>query len=134
MNEFLKSLKSLKSLQASPCECSAKNPDSDYPNQHTKACPRFQTMHCWCPPATGPGQPHRDDCSHYRRPILHAAVGSYHDWDLTEADAKMVPAPVDFIAEAQAYNHALQWLDKQSPAFAHDSTDRALDRLYMCGQ
>ena len=71
-------------------------------------------MHCWCPPATGPGQPHRDDCSHYRRPILHAAVGSYHDWDLTEADAKMVPAPVDFIAEAQAYNHALQWL-----AFAH---------------
>ena len=51
-------LKSLKSLQVSRCECSAKNPDSDYPNQHTKACPRFQTMHCWCPPATGPNQPH----------------------------------------------------------------------------
>jgi hypothetical protein len=60
-------LKSLKSLQVSPCECSAKNPDPDYPNQHTKACPRFQAMHCWCPPATGPGQPHRADCSHYRK-------------------------------------------------------------------
>jgi hypothetical protein len=76
-------LKSLKSLQVSPCECSAKNPDSDYPNQHTKACPRFQAMHCWCPSATGPGQPHLSGCSHFKRPIIHA-IGSYHDWDLME--------------------------------------------------
>src|SRR5450759_710627 len=72
-------LKSLKSLQVSPCECSAKNPDSDYPNQHTKACPRFQTLHCWCPPATGPGQPHEPDCVQYKCPIIHATIGSYHD-------------------------------------------------------
>jgi hypothetical protein len=39
-------------------------------------------MHCWCPPATGPGQPHESNCSHYKRPIIHAHVGSYHDWDL----------------------------------------------------
>jgi hypothetical protein len=79
-------LKSLKSLQVSPCECSAKNPDSDYPNQHTKACPRFQTMHCWCPSATGPGQPHQSDCFQYKQPIIHAigsaSNGSSHDWDL----------------------------------------------------
>jgi hypothetical protein len=28
-------------------------PGPGLPNQHAKACPRFQTMHCWCPPATG---------------------------------------------------------------------------------
>jgi hypothetical protein len=43
-------------------------PGLGLPNQHTKACPRFQTMHCWCPPATGPSQPHEKDCFHYRRP------------------------------------------------------------------
>jgi hypothetical protein len=32
-------------------------PGLGQPNQHTKACPRFQTMHCWCPPATGPVGP-----------------------------------------------------------------------------
>ena len=32
-------------------------PGLGLPNQHTKACPRFQAMHCWCPPATGPNQP-----------------------------------------------------------------------------
>jgi hypothetical protein len=25
-------------------------------------------MHCWCPPATGPNQPHEKDCYQYRRP------------------------------------------------------------------
>jgi hypothetical protein len=25
-------------------------PGLGLPNQHTKACPRFQTTHCWCPP------------------------------------------------------------------------------------
>jgi hypothetical protein len=32
-------------------------PGLGLPNQHAKACPRFQTMHCWCPPATGPVGP-----------------------------------------------------------------------------
>ena len=32
-------LKSLKSLQVSPCECSAKNPDSDYPTSTRKPAP-----------------------------------------------------------------------------------------------
>jgi hypothetical protein len=70
-------LKSLKSLQVSRCECSAKNPDSDYPNQHTKACPRFQTMHCWCPPATGPNQPHEKDCFQYTRPVKKPVKFTY---------------------------------------------------------
>jgi hypothetical protein len=81
-------------------------PGLGLPNQHTKACPRFQTMHCWCPPATGPGQPHEKDCSHYRRPATVAAyIGSYHDWDLNEADA----------ADAVHYNHALHWLEIRKP-------------------
>jgi hypothetical protein len=44
-------------------------PGLGLPNQHTKACPRFQTMHCWCPPATGPGQPHESTCVQYKRPV-----------------------------------------------------------------
>jgi hypothetical protein len=47
-------------------------PGLGLPNQHTKACPRFQTMHCWCPPATGPGQPHMTDCFQYTRPAKFA--------------------------------------------------------------
>src|ERR1700694_1804391 len=63
-------LKSLKSLQFSPCECSAKEPGLGLPNQHAKACPRFQTMHCWCPPAAGPNQPHLSSCTQYKRPSV----------------------------------------------------------------
>ena len=36
----------------------------------------FQTMHCRCPSATGPGQPHLVGCTMYKRPkesILSAA-------------------------------------------------------------
>ncbi len=94
-------LKSLKSLQVSPCECSAKTPDPDYPTSHAIACPRFQTMHCWCPPATGPGQPHESDCSHYKRPAFFGGL----QYEATLS-----------VMQAQAYNHALQWLNKQNPA------------------
>jgi hypothetical protein len=69
-------------------------PGLGLPNQHTKACPRFQAMHCWCPSATGPGQPHQSDCVQYKRPTypgklsepVHATIGSYHDWDLTDLE------------------------------------------------
>jgi putative SOS response-associated peptidase YedK len=45
-----------------------------------------------------PGQPHLSSCSHYKRLILHAAIaasaiGSYHDWDLTEAEAEPETGP-----------------------------------------
>jgi hypothetical protein len=50
-------------------------PGLGLPNQHTKACPRFQTLHCWCPSATGPGQPHQSDCSHYRKIVPCGACG-----------------------------------------------------------
>ena len=45
-------------------------PGLGLPNQHTKACPRFQTMHCWYPSATGPGQPHLVGCTMYKRPAV----------------------------------------------------------------
>jgi hypothetical protein len=101
-------LKSLKSLQVSPCECSAKNPDSDYPNQHTKACPRFQATHCWCPPATGPGQPHRDDCCRYKRPEGWAnprlrTIGFGMPYSKTYQTQLSV-------MQAQAYAAAFQWM------------------------
>ncbi len=112
-------------------------PGLGLPNQHTKACPRFQTMHCWCPPATGPGQPHEKDCVHYKRPVpkpeskpesesvsikfgpggwshpaLQATVGSYHEWELDDWVLAKQAESIDFIAEAQAYNHAYQWMVK----------------------
>jgi hypothetical protein len=97
-------LKSLKSLQVSPCECSAKNPGLGLPNQHTKACPRFQAMHCWCPPATGPGQPHLSSCSHFKRPVItHAFIGSYHDWDLTEPWAEPESGPGQYTKKYGQY-------------------------------
>jgi hypothetical protein len=39
-------------------------------------------MHCWCPPATGPGQPHEIGCFHYTRPakpvpVTYAGVSKY---------------------------------------------------------
>jgi hypothetical protein len=33
-------------------------------------------MHCWCPPATGPNQPHEIDCVQYRRPAKGALKGT----------------------------------------------------------
>jgi hypothetical protein len=102
-------LKSLKSLQVSPCECSAKNPDSDYPNQHTKACPRFQTLHCWCPPATGPGQSHQSNCFQYTWPEPFASqylkTNSFFGHGL-KYQAKLSASQV------QAYKFALEWWDE----------------------
>jgi hypothetical protein len=52
-------------------------------------------MHCWCPPATGPNQPHQSDCVQYKRPTIQATVGSYHDWDLTEAGSGLQYTKID---------------------------------------
>jgi hypothetical protein len=97
-------------------------PGLGLPNQHTKACPRFQTMHCWCPPATGPGQPHESDCFQYKRPgpavpVTHAFIGSYHDWDLMDPDE-----PIDVVKKylpeqletGPFFGHGLQYA-KYSP-------------------
>jgi hypothetical protein len=125
-DELLKSLKSLKSLQVSPCECSAKNPDPDHPNQHAKACPRFQTMHCWCPPATGPGQSHLFG-TFYRRakpaavpctcknwpgnngwtheaacPVAGAVMTGDEPYNLSEAEKHLLSAAVKSYVEADA--------------------------------
>jgi hypothetical protein len=116
-------------------------PGPGLPNQHTKACPRFQTMHCWCPPATGPGQPHQSDSSHYSRPvpfvstldkkyvdpklpmkgpffghgIYTAYPGEHVVLSGVKYPGKLSEAKLS-VMQAQAYNHALQWLDKQNPA------------------
>jgi hypothetical protein len=113
-------LKSLKSLQASPCECSAKNPDSDYPNQHTKASPRFQTMHCWCPPPTGPGQPHKSDCSHYKRPEPSKLSGPFFGHGLTYGFMSKTYTSKLNQQQAQAYAAALEWLEKGDVTPIHD--------------
>jgi hypothetical protein len=99
-------LKSLKSLQVSPCECSAKNPDSDYPNQHTKACPRFQTMHCWCPPATGPNQPHLSSCTQYKRPLPGNTIDKIyrldHSHGLYTHQHKLSQSQIQLLTHTQA--------------------------------
>jgi hypothetical protein len=100
-------------------------------------------MHCWCPPATGPGQPHLSGCSHFKRlPPVKAHIASYHDWDLTGPDeppepeydaphdknywasGKLAGSPFDYQAYEEytqlAYKHALQWLETQkSQSYAH---------------
>jgi hypothetical protein len=94
-------------------------PGPGLPNQHAKACPRFQTMHCWCPPATGPGQPHQASCSHFKRPapavthVTHAFIGSYHDWDLTDPDE-----PNDPIDVVKKYLPVMQQIDPEAWKFS----------------
>jgi hypothetical protein len=118
-------------------------PGLGLPNQHAKACPRFQTPYCWCPPATGPGQPHQKDCYHYRVVPIHAFIGQYHDWepkaepdpaspasgppisaDWPAIDAYEAESDIEYTAklsamqaqyQVHAYNHALLWLEKQKP-------------------
>src|SRR5450759_1976176 len=48
-------LKSLKSLQVSPCECSAKNPDSDYPTSTRKPAPDSRRCTAGARPRPDPG-------------------------------------------------------------------------------
>jgi hypothetical protein len=74
-------------------------------------------MHSWCPPATGPNQPHRDDCSHYKRPEPSASA----KWAGISTFVKSPFLGHEYqaklsVMQAQAYNHALQWLDRHSPA------------------
>jgi hypothetical protein len=62
--------------------CSCPAGDSEYPNVHSKTCPQFKTVHCWCPPATGPGQPHLFGCTFYK------AEKPETDSDLTDPGVK----------------------------------------------
>jgi hypothetical protein len=73
-------------------------PGLGLPNQHTKACPRFQATHCHCPPATGPNQPHEPGCSHFK--TTAESWGSHTDFDFSAM--QMI-----------AYDHALRWLARQ---------------------
>jgi hypothetical protein len=112
-------------------------PGLGLPNQHTKACPRFQTMHCWCPPATGPGQPHLSGCSHYSRPVPFQFSVKHHPATPATLDKKYVDLNVDLklpmksgpffghgmkyavqqpLYQAQAYAAALSWMEKQNTA------------------
>jgi hypothetical protein len=81
-------------------------------------------MHCWCPPATGPNQPHRDDCSRYKRPAKYIPLesGPYQS-QLS-------------VMQAQAYNHALQWLAKRdvTPLAFVSSLGRTTGTVDMDGE
>jgi hypothetical protein len=69
-------LKSLKSLQVSRCECSAKNPDSDYPTSTRKPAPDSRRCTAGARPATGPGQPHEITCVQFKRPVKGELKGT----------------------------------------------------------
>jgi hypothetical protein len=85
-------------------------PGPGLPNQHAKFCPEYTSSHCWCPPATGPGQPHEPGCSHFKRP--------YHDWDYDLTEALAMNLHVQ--AQVQAYNHEL------AKSYAHAEAAYAL--------
>jgi hypothetical protein len=86
-------------------------PGLGLPNQHTKACPRFQTMHCWCPPATGPGQPHESDCVQYKRTLQSGPKSGPFFAKLS-------------VMQAQAYAAAISWVE------THDPTPVELSKAY----
>jgi hypothetical protein len=95
-------------------------PGLGLPNQHTKACPRFQTMHCWCPPATGPGQPHEKGCYQYMNynmsytPDLISKCSLSHGSPHFEKPKGEIDYFLQAQLQAQAYNHALLWLNQAS--------------------
>jgi hypothetical protein len=92
-------------------------------------------MHCWCPPATGPGQPHESDCVQYKRPPFHFnvkvplfPVGKYY--------FKTAPTlPPGSFGQYGQYGHVqyYQAIDAQAYAAAvkavcaEDSVDAAVD-------
>jgi hypothetical protein len=68
-------------------------------------------MHCWCPPATGPGQPHESTCYQYTRPDkVKSPFFSYGPPPPFEIKSE---GETDFFLQAQAYNHALLWAQNQ---------------------
>jgi len=110
-----------------PVRVLGEEPGLGLPNQHAKACPRFQTMHCWCPPATGPGQPHLFGFTFYRRakpaavpctcknwpgnsgwtheaacPVAGAVMTADEPYNLSEAEKHLVSAAVKSYVEADA--------------------------------
>jgi hypothetical protein len=92
-------------------------PGLGLPNQHTKACPRFQTMHCWCPPATGPNQPHEKDCFQYTRPepsAKWAGISKFKSSPFFGHGLQYSANPYEAKLSAmqtQAYNAALKWVE-----------------------
>jgi hypothetical protein len=119
-------LKSLKSLQVFPCECSAKNPDPDYPTSTRKPAPDSRRCTA-CPPATGPGQPHLFGFTFYRRakpaavpctcknwpgnngwtheaacPVAGAVMTADEPYNLSEAEKHLLSAAVKSYVEADA--------------------------------
>jgi hypothetical protein len=101
------------------CACGAS--ESEYPNQHMRACPQFKTNFCHCPPATGPNQPHRDDCCRYKREGLQ--TDSYFGVSRMRTIGFGLPyggSSKTLIAQAQAYNAALQWVVRHDVRPIHD--------------
>jgi hypothetical protein len=85
-------------------------PGLGLPNQQTKACPRFQTMHCWCPPATGPGQPHESDCVQYKRPVKVDFIEfePIHGMELSQKEKQALAYVQAHALVTQAYAAAIE--------------------------
>ena len=103
-------------------------PGLGLPNQHTKACPRFQTMHCWCPPATGPNQPHLSSCTQYKRPLpgntIDKIYGLDHSHGLYTHQYKLSQSQIQLLTHAQA-----QTVDAQAKVDASDAAVNLKEKL-----
>jgi hypothetical protein len=74
-------------------------------------------MHCWCPPATGPNQPHEKDCSHYKQPSIAdpSPDPSINKIYIPVPTPKFRPVKSPFFGhgfQAQTYAAAMEWLDR----------------------
>jgi hypothetical protein len=74
-------LKSLKSIQVSRCECSAKNPDSDYPTSTRKPAPDSRRCTAGARHRPDPGQPHLFGCTMYKVPEASEYETSFAPWN-----------------------------------------------------
>ena len=91
-------------------------PGLGLPNQHAKACPRFQTMRCWCPSATGPNQPHGSNCFQYKRPLtLTYKVGHKFGHSMPY---KFKLSDMTLLAKA----YAVEWIEATVPVECNGCT------------
>jgi hypothetical protein len=81
-------------------------------------------MHCWCPPATGPGQPHLSSCTQYKRPLpgntIDKIYGLDHSHGLYTHQYKLSQSQIQLLTHAQA-----QTVDAQAKV---DASDAAVNR------
>jgi hypothetical protein len=84
-------------------------------------------MHCWCPPATGPGQPHESTCVQYKRPVKYKHLGivfghgtpykaTAHSWN---QQAEYHPVPTETLK-----TFGFEWSETHDPTLSKEAVHK----------